>query len=135
MASTHPIPTARQGPAQRNRFPINKTAGRGQEDFMGRNISPAAGSRDQNPSILPPKGGTTNSEKRAGQSPKNFPTNKIFLPHIPRFGAGVLHSFNALRPAQFTCFSLFKKPPVDGGKILWVGHNHWPTPYPAKNGR
>ena len=67
--------------------------------------------------------------------PKNFPTNKIFLPHIPRFGADFFHWFNALRPAQFTCFSLFKKPPVDGGKILWVGHNHWPTPYPAKNGR
>ena len=135
MASTHPIPTARQGPAQRNRFPINKTADRGQEDCMGRKISPAAGSRAQNPSILPPKGGTTRSKKPAGQSPKNFPTNKIFLPQIPRFGADGFHSFNALRPAQFTCFSLFKKPPVDGGKILWVGHNHWPTPYPAKNGR
>jgi hypothetical protein len=36
MASTHPIPTARQGPAQRNHFPINKTADRGQEDFLGR---------------------------------------------------------------------------------------------------
>ncbi len=36
MASTHPIPTARQGPAQRNHFPINKTAYSGQEDFMGR---------------------------------------------------------------------------------------------------
>jgi hypothetical protein len=36
MASTHPIPTARQGPAQRNRFQINKTADRGQEDFLGR---------------------------------------------------------------------------------------------------
>ena len=39
MASTHPIPTARQGPAQRNRFPINKTAYSRQEDFMGRKIS------------------------------------------------------------------------------------------------
>ena len=34
MASTHPSPTARQGPAQRNRFPINKTADRGWEDFL-----------------------------------------------------------------------------------------------------
>jgi hypothetical protein len=67
---------------------------------MGRKISQAAGSRAQNPSILPPKGGTTNSEKPAGPSPKNFPTNKIFLPHIPRFGAGVLHPFNFLRPGQ-----------------------------------
>jgi hypothetical protein len=32
MASTHPIPTAQPGPAQRNHFPINKTADRGQED-------------------------------------------------------------------------------------------------------
>jgi len=40
MASTHPIPTARQGPAQRNRFPINKTAGSGPEDFMGSSLIP-----------------------------------------------------------------------------------------------
>ena len=135
MASTHPIPTARQGPAQRNRFPINKTADRGQEDCMGRKISQAAGSRAQNPSILPPTGGTTNAEKRAGQSPKNFPTNKIFLPKIPRLGADGFHSFNALRPAQFTCFSLFKKPPAAGRKILWVGHTPSLTASPAKNVR
>ena len=70
--------------------------------------------------------------KRAGPSPKNLPTNKIFLPKIPRLGADGFHSFNALRPAQFTCFSLFKKPPVAGRKILWVGHNHPPTSDPAK---
>jgi len=33
MASTHPIPTAR---ASSTVFPINKTADRGQEDFLGR---------------------------------------------------------------------------------------------------
>ena len=82
MASTHPIPTARQGPAQRNRFPINKTAYSWQEDFMGRKISQAAGSRAQNPSILPPKGGTTNSEKRAAQSPEKFSYQQNFpAPH------------------------------------------------------
>ena len=81
MASTRQCPPL--GTAQRNHFPINKTADRGQEDFMGRKISQAAGSRAQKPSILPPKGGTTNSEKRARHSPKNFPTNKIFLPPIP----------------------------------------------------
>ena len=43
MASTCSIPTARPGTAQLNRFPINKTADRGQEDCMGRNISQAAG--------------------------------------------------------------------------------------------
>ena len=31
--------------------------------------------------------------KRADQSPKKFPTNKIFLPHIPRLGAKVFHPF------------------------------------------
>jgi hypothetical protein len=70
--------------------------------------------------------------KPARQSPKNFPTNKIFLPHIPRFGAGVLHPLNSLRPTQFTCFSLFKKSPVEGSRILWVGNNHAPTSDPAK---
>ena len=104
MASTHPIPTARQGPAQRNRFPINKTAYSGQEDFMGRKISPAAGSRAQNPSILPPKGGTTRSKKPAGPSPKNFPTNKIFLPKIPRLGADGFHPSNSHRPAVYLFF-------------------------------
>ena len=74
MASTHPIPTERQGPAQLNRFPINKTADRGQEDCMGRKISQAAGSRAQNPSILPPKGGTTHSKSGLVR------LRKIFLP-------------------------------------------------------
>ena len=68
---------ARPGPAQLNRFPINKTADRGQEDCMGRNISQAAGRRDQNPSILPPKGGTTHSKKSVSEKfsyQQNFPT-------------------------------------------------------------
>ena len=120
-SSTRSIPTARPGPAQLNRFPINKTADRGQEDCMGRNISQAAGRRDQNPSILPPKGGTTHSKKRARQSPKNFPTDKIFLPQIPRLGAGVFHPFNAHRPARpgpAQPFSRLIKPPVEGRKIL-----------------
>ena len=43
--------------------------------------------------------------KRADQSPKKFPTNKIFLPHIPALGAGVFHPFNYLRPAQLNRFS------------------------------
>ena len=38
--------------------------------------------------------------KRAGQSPKNFPTNKIFLPKIPRLGADGFHSSNSHRPAR-----------------------------------
>ena len=33
--------------------------------------------------------------QRAGQSPENFPTNKIFLPHIPRLGAEVFHPLNS----------------------------------------
>jgi len=66
---------------------------------MGRKISPAADRRDQNPAILPPKGGTTHSKNPAGQSPKNLPTNKIFLPHIPRLGAGVFHPSHSHRPA------------------------------------
>ena len=33
--------------------------------------------------------------QRAGQSPKNFPTHKIFLPHIPGLGAEVFHPFNS----------------------------------------
>ena len=76
-SSTRSIPTARPGPAQLNRFPINKTADRGQEDCMGRNISQAAGRRDQNPSILPPKGGTTHSKKSVSEKfsyQQNFPT-------------------------------------------------------------
>ena len=99
MASTHPIPTARQGPAQRNRFPINKTADRGQEDCMGRNISQAAGRRDQNPSILPPKGGTTHSKKRAGQSPIKFSYQQNFPTPNSGLGADVFHPSNSLRPA------------------------------------
>ena len=46
MASTHPIPSARPSTARPTStiFPINKTADRGQEDCMGRNISqPPAG--------------------------------------------------------------------------------------------
>jgi hypothetical protein len=73
--------------------------------FMGRKISQAAGSRAQNPSILPPRGGTTHSEKRARPSPKNLPTNKIFLPKIPRVGVDGFHWFNALRPGQLNRFS------------------------------
>ena len=95
-------------------------------------VSLAAGRREQNASILPPKGGTTRSKKPAGQFPENFPTNKTFLPHIPRLGADGFHPFNSHRPAQFTCFSLFKKPPVEGSRILWVRHNHPPTSDPAK---
>ena len=68
---------------------------------MGRKISPAADSREQNPAILPPKGGTTHSQNPAGQSPKNFPTNKIFLPHIPRLGARTA----SLTPANTTARS------------------------------
>ena len=34
-------------PAQLNRFPIKKTAGRGQEEFIGRKIFQAADRRDQ----------------------------------------------------------------------------------------
>ena len=34
MASTRSIPTAQQGPAQLNHFPINKTADSGWEDFL-----------------------------------------------------------------------------------------------------
>ena len=33
--------------------------------------------------------------QRAGQSPKNFPTNKIFLPPIPGLGAEVFHPLNS----------------------------------------
>ena len=43
--------------------------------------------------------------KRAGPSPRNFPTNKIFLPHIPGLGTKVFHSFNYLRPAPLNHFS------------------------------
>ena len=43
-------------------------------------------------------------EKAGCQSPKNFPTNKIFLPQIPRLGAGVFHPFNSLRPAPLHLF-------------------------------
>ena len=67
---------------------------------MGRKISPAADRRDQKPSNLPPKGGTTHSQNPARQSPENFPTNKIFLPHIPRLGADGFHPFNSLRSGQ-----------------------------------
>ena len=33
--------------------------------------------------------------QRAGPSPRNFPTNKIFLPHIPGLGTKVFHPFNS----------------------------------------
>ena len=46
--------------------------------------------------------------KRAGQSPKNFPTHKIFLPHIPGLGAEVFHPFNSLRSAQLNRFPINK---------------------------
>ena len=68
--------------------------------FMGRKISQAADRRDQKPSILPPKGGTTHSQKPARPSPKNLPTNKIFLPHIPRLGADGFHPSHSHRPAR-----------------------------------
>ena len=58
-------------------------------------VSLAAGRREQNASILPPKGGTTRSKKPAGQFPENFPTNKIFLPPIPGLGAEVFHPLNS----------------------------------------
>ena len=102
---------------------------------MGRKISPAAGSRAQNPSILPPKGGTTNSEKRAARSPKNFPTNKIFLPKIPRLGADGFHPSNSHRPARpgpAQPSSQLIKQPIEGRKISWAGHDHAPTSDPAK---
>ena len=66
----------------------------------------------------------TNSKKRAGQSPKNFPTNKIFLPKIPGLGAEIFHPFNSLRPAQLNRFpeKIPKKTAgFRGRKILWVG--------------
>ena len=44
-------------------------------------------------------------EKAGCQSPENFPTNKIFLPHIPRLGAGIFRPFNSLRPAPLKRFS------------------------------
>ena len=46
--------------------------------------------------------------QRAGQSPKNFPTHKIFLPPIPGLGA------------------------EEGRKILWGGRNHGLAAYSAK---
>ena len=72
----------------------------------------------------PQTGGTTHSRKRAGQSPKNFPTNKIFLPKIPGLGAEIFHPFNSLRPAQLNRFpeKIPKKTAgFRGRKILWVG--------------
>ena len=133
MASTRSIPSARASSTGfPTNTPTNKTAGRGQEDFMGRKISPAAGSRDQKPAILPPKGGTTNSKKPARPSPKNLPTNKIFLPHIPRLGAGVFHSSKSHRPARpgpAQPFSRLIKPPIAGRKIVWVGHHPSAPPF------
>jgi len=46
--------------------------------------------------------------QRTGPSPENFPTNKIFLPHIPGLGA------------------------EEGTRILWVGRNHALTSFSAK---
>jgi hypothetical protein len=43
--------------------------------------------------------------KRAGQSPENFPTNKIFLPQIPRLGAEVFHSLKVPPPGPAQPFS------------------------------
>ena len=59
--------------------------------------------------------------QRAGPSPRNFPTNKIFLPHIPRLGAEVFHPSHSHRPARpgpAQPFSLLIKPPIAGRKIL-----------------
>ncbi|MSU49073.1 MAG: tetratricopeptide repeat protein [Opitutus sp.] len=43
--------------------------------------------------------------ERAGRSPKNFPTNKIFLPKIPGLGAEVfpmINHFHSVEPAAFS---------------------------------
>ena len=64
----------------------------------------------------------TNSKKRAGQSPKNFPTNKIFLPKIPGLGAEIFHPFSSLRPAKLNRFpeKIPKKLP-DSGEEDFIG--------------
>ncbi len=59
--------------------------------------------------------------QRAGQSPKNFPTNKIFLPPIPGLGAEVFHPFNSLRPAQLNRFPINKT--ADRGQEDCMGRN------------
>jgi len=61
-------------------------------------------------------------KKRAGQSPKNFPTNKIFLPKIPGLGAEIFHPFNSLRPAKLNRFpeKIPKKLP-DSGEEDFIG--------------
>ena len=98
-------------------------------------VSLAAGRREQNASILPSKGGTTNSENPPGQSPEKFPTNKIFLPRIPRLGADGFHPSNSHRPARpgpAQPSSQLIKQPIGGRKISWAGHDRPPTPDPAK---
>ena len=58
--------------------------------------------------------------KRAGSSPRKFPTNKIFLPQI--LGSGPMFSTRLISSARHssTVFRLLK-PPVEGRKILLVG--------------
>ena len=102
-SSPRSIPTARHSPARpgptRPFSRLIKPPIEGRKIvWVGRFSQPQP--PDQNPSILPPKCGTTHSEKPARPSPKNFPTNKIFLPRIPRLGTDVFHSFNSLRPAR-----------------------------------
>ena len=119
-SSTRSIPTARPGPAR-----LSSTAFRLiKPPIEGRKIvwvgifpkPPAGGTRIRQSFRL--KAGL---RTRKSQSPKNFPTNKIFLPQIPRLGAGVFHPFNAHRPARpgpAQPFSRLIKPPVAGRKIL-----------------
>ena len=125
MASTHPIPTARQGPAQRNHFPVNKTANRGQEDFMGRKISPAAGSRTRIPQSFRLKAGLRT--RKSGL----VSLRKIFLPtkfSCQKFrGSAPMASTRSMPsarqgPAQRNRFPINKT--ADSGQEDFMGRAH-----------